>query len=61
MLLWFAAALIFRWRFQFSLRSLLRVGAGCGHPVQLAGDGDEGGEESRTKAVDDILKVIGQL
>ena len=46
MLLWYIVALIFRVRFQFSIRSLCSLGRGRGLAVQLDGRGDEGGEEA---------------
>ena len=44
MLLWLLVALVFRWRFQFSIRTLLVLTRGGGLAVQLAGSGDEEGE-----------------
>ena len=43
MLLWFVVALVFRLRFQFSIRSLLILMVGVAD-VRLDGRGDEGGE-----------------
>ena len=37
MLLWFVVALLFRWRFQFCIRSLAGADGGRGYAVQLAG------------------------
>ena len=44
MLLWFALALVFRWRFQFSIRSLVDADGGGGDSVLVVGSGDEKGE-----------------
>ena len=46
MLLWFAAALLFRCRFQYSLRSLLSAGRRRRRPVQLAGNRDAARRET---------------
>ena len=46
MMFWFLAALLFRLRFQFSIRALLGACPRHRRPVQLAGDGDEAGEET---------------
>ena len=49
MFLWFLAALVFRWRFQFSILALLVLVLGRRCPVQLAGDRDEALRENRKK------------
>ena len=46
MLLWWLAALVFRWQFQFSIRSLPGAGFGCRLAEQLACGGDEEGENA---------------
>ena len=44
MLLWFIVSLVFRWRFQFSIRSLLVLTVAVVAIVQLDGGGNEESE-----------------
>ena len=46
MFLWFRAALVFHWRFQFIALCADSAGRRCRRAVRLAGDGQETGEQS---------------
>ncbi len=54
---WFVVALVFRRRFQFSLRSLLSPGRRRGFAMQLACRGDEKGDA--TKDGSGVLLCVG--
>ena len=51
--LWFLAALVFRLRFQFSIRSLLLLVVVVAVPCALVGDGNENGQRKQQEAVEE--------
>ena len=60
MLLWFALALVFRWRFQFSIRSLLVLAVVVAIPCSwMAVEGEEA--RKQREAVAAITKLTGDV
>ena len=58
LLLWFLASLIFRWRFQLSLRLLFVLTIAVAYPFSCSG-GEEEGEEER-EVVEEIQEAWRQ-